>query len=704
MDATKLLNRAREAFEESTTYVDTNYRLKWEASLNHFQNKHAASSKYYKESYKYRSKAFMPKTRSFVRLSESKAMAALFSNQDVVAISPADSDDPAQVVSAKLNQALLNYRLTNSIPWFQICMGAIQQANVVGVICSYQHWDFQSKKGYIAFTDENGAQQYNDAGKPLFRETVKILKDKPKIELRPINNIRFSPSADWTDPVNTSPYFIDIIPMYIIDVETKMNEKDQKTDGPKWKRLTRAEMVASKRNQYDSTDSVRRGDTEDPNEVSYSKDLQDYTTVWVHRNFIRDGETDYVFYSMGTKYLLTDPVPIDEIYFTGMRPYVIGCGAIEAHKVMPDSPVYLAAPLQVQANELTNARNDNIQLVLNKRYLGSRGANVDWRSVLRNAPGSVTLVNDVDRDLKTLEFDDVTGSSYKEQDLINMNLDELLGVFSTSSVGANRNLAETVGGMQIMKSDNTQITEYAIRTIAETWIEPVMKQLVMLEQKYESDEIILALCAKKAKIYQRYGTTEQLDEILNQSVTTTVNLGMDATDPMTKVQKLLFALGRVNEIMSTAAVGVNKEEVIKEVFGTLGYKDGSRFYDPNGRIPPDVQQQIEGMQQEIQKLQGQLADREKDRQMKIAIAEMDVEAKDSKAEKDRMAKLAIAEMQAEAQTDAAETQAGGALERQYIKEAGDQNRAELNAATNIAVATINKTEEGEEIPNVAIVS
>jgi hypothetical protein len=70
MNDDKWLKAAKDAFSGSTTYVDANYRKKWEDALSMFQSKHPAGSKYLTDTYKHRSKLFRPKTRSVVRRHE----------------------------------------------------------------------------------------------------------------------------------------------------------------------------------------------------------------------------------------------------------------------------------------------------------------------------------------------------------------------------------------------------------------------------------------------------------------------------------------------------------------------------------------------------------------------------------------------------------------------------------------------------------
>jgi hypothetical protein len=167
---------------------------------------HPQGSKYLSDAYRARSKFFRPKTRAAVRKNEAIAAEAFFQTEDVVSVTAPDDDDPAQQASAEILKELLNYRLTKSVPWFLTLIGGYQDAQVQGLVCSYQYWEFNAAK--------------------------KI--DRPCVKLRPIENIRFDPSADWTDPVNTSPYFIDMIPMYVKDVQARSKMIDPKTGQPRW--------------------------------------------------------------------------------------------------------------------------------------------------------------------------------------------------------------------------------------------------------------------------------------------------------------------------------------------------------------------------------------------------------------------------------------------------------------------------------------
>jgi len=61
------LSLARNAYDSSTEWVDTNLRYQWEKNLSNFNSVHPPGSKYLTSAYDKRSRLFRPKTRTVVR-------------------------------------------------------------------------------------------------------------------------------------------------------------------------------------------------------------------------------------------------------------------------------------------------------------------------------------------------------------------------------------------------------------------------------------------------------------------------------------------------------------------------------------------------------------------------------------------------------------------------------------------------------------
>lgn len=648
------LQLAKNAYSSSTTYLDANYRKQWEDSLRMFQSKHPADSKYHKESYQHRSKIFRPKSRSVVRKNEAAAALAFFSNVDVISTEAMNQGKPEQLANAAIMKELVNYRLTKSIPWFMTLCGAYQDAQVVGVVCSYQYWKYSAKKrkDYQAVIDpQTGQPQMDESGNPMAHEVeVKdIIDDKPCIELIPCENLRIDAGASWLDPINTSPYLIHLIPMYVCDVKEQMENTDDKTGAPKWKKLDDAEIRSATNNEWDSTRQVREGKREDSKESR--NDVSDYDIVWIHRNFMRADGDDYMYYTLGVEHLLSDPKPIKEVISHGLRPYAMGYCIIETHKPMPNGIIALGEQLQREANEIANQRLDNVKLVLNKRYMVKRGAQVDTKSLIRNVPGSITLVNNPESDVHEMEFSDVTGSSYQEQDRVSADHDELVGNFSQGSAQTTRigNAAnDTLGGAKLISQGANQITEYSLRTFTESWVEPVLKQLIKLEQAYETDQVVLALAAERAKLFQRFGIDKVTDDLLNQELTLKVNVGMGATDPNTKLQKFAGAANTYAQIVAAQIPGMNLEEVGKEIFGLAGYQDGKRFLS-SGENPlqAKLQQSTQQAQQLMQQMHQEATQKADELTKEIQAKQQEIDQlKNQAAIDDKIAQLQLAQERA----------------------------------------------------------
>lgn len=565
------LAKARSAIGVSTSYVDSNYRKGWEDSIRAFNNQHPSDSKYNSTAFEKRSKLFRPKIRSVIRKNEAAAAAAFFSNMDVVSLNASDQTNKAQLVSADIMKLIVQYRLTRTIPWYQIVLGGLQDAQTVGVTVGHTYWMYDEAKGI----------------------------DKPCVDLIPIENFRFDPSASWVDVVGTSPYIIHLIPMYVMDIKAKQASGE-------WHdcKITQETGGASS-----STRSARNAGAEDPT-TGESRALDDYEIAWVQRHIHRTPEGDVQFYTLGESALLSDPVPLKQVVFHGKRPFVLGCCILETHKTIPTSVPTLARGLEDEINEIANQRIDNVKFALNKKWFAKRGAEVDLSGLVRNTPGGIVMMNDPVNDVREITWPDVTQSAYAEQQGLDMSMDELLGNFNPAALMTQGAGNAPARNMAMLNQSNGTLVEYLIRTFVETFVQPVLRQLVLLEQYYETDEVIMGLAAKNSKMMQKFGVDQVTDELLMQEVTLNVNVGMGATDPTQKLQKFLTALTSFSNVLKNPTPGMNVVEIGKEIFGHLGYADGSRFFTVDDPQVAMLQEEVKKLQGEIQQLMMKVKEKE----------------------------------------------------------------------------------------------
>lgn len=615
------LGLARQAYQSSETWLQANVRATWMRTIAAYRNQHPAGSPFYSEAYKHRSKHFRPLTRGLVRSIQAAMAQAFFSSADILSIDPEDADNPLQAEAAKLMKHLVQYRLDKTIPWYRIVLGAGADAAVLGTVVSHQGWEYETRTLSERIDPETGA---------TVRE-LEILKDRPRIRLVPAENFRISPAADWLDPVNSSPYLIELIPMFLGDVLAKIKEQRDnpapKIGEPRWEDIGEARLLAAgSQTQFDPVRQAREGHGRvDPKTVN-QESVNKFRPIWLHRNIVRWDGRDWLYYTAGTAALLSEPVPLDEVlpWNEGQRDYVAGVMEVETDRPWPAGPAELIQGLQSFGNEIRNQRIDNVRQVLNKRFLTRMDSGLDTRALARNVPGAVIPTRDPNNDVRELVTGDVTSSSYQEEDRLQLDLDDLSGRMSAATVQSNRKLGETVGGLELMGQGGNQIREMELRTFVETWYEPTLRQLCRLLAWFETDQEILTISAKRA------GLGQILPEFFDQQFPLKVNVGMGATNPAQRLNRFVLAMSTAVQLVPGAQARINEEEVVKEVMATAGYEDGARFFDFDKPAPPPSDPKADAIREQTQ-ARAEIEHRKLDLQEKRNAADIDLLAAETTA-------------------------------------------------------------------------
>ena len=624
------LRLATLAYKSSADYMDESLRGRWNDAIRAFNSQHATGSRYNNPAYDKRSRVFRPKTRSAIRKNEAAAAAAFFSSLDIVSIDPLRSGDQVARANADMMKHLLQYRLTTAdyrvaVPWYMMVMGGIQDAQTVGVVISRQFWE----------PGEN----------------------KPAVRLIAAENLKLSPTAEWHDPINTSPYVVEDVPMYAMDVRERMATGE-------WYEYAMSEIRAAAA-QDDSTRSSRQAGQQDP--AAQEVEPDDYQTVWVQRHIHRYGGQDWVFYVLDNQRLLTSPQPLTTEVWHGDRDYVMGLVVIEAHRLYPRGVAELGMPIQEEINELTNQGLDNTKFVMNKRWFVKRGQNVDVASLIRNVPGGVTMTNDPDKDAREVNWPDITPSVFEQQNRLAADFSDMIGDYNAAlSQLLTRSSQQPATSLMHMQQAPVPLVDYLLRTFVETWVQPVLRQLVKLEQYYESDHTILALAADKAQVFQRFGIDQVTDDMLMRDLSLTVNMVFGALNPQAKLSRFTAGLGALSGYAKAPIPGANATEIAKEVFALMGYQDGARFLDES----PEVARLKSALQQKDQALAEmtrRLNDKQGDMLLKKDIADdknrtaiVTTVLKHEHEKRLKLADAVVGEMNAERQAQVQAAEAKGA--------------------------------------------
>lgn len=597
------LNFVGSAESRNQVFMGAIQRTSWQRSIKAYRSEHPPQSKYWTEAYKNRTKLFRPKTRTAVRKNMASAAAAFFSNADVVSIKAQFDDDPVKLASAAVLHELLNYRLNRTTaksgtPWFMTCMGANQDSQIHGICISKQYWEYEtvSRETDQPMVDGVGQPVLDEDGEPRTEKVDKevLVKDRPMILLMPPENVMVDPAAPWFDPAQGSGYFIAMHPMTIDECKTMLANPGKGNE--QWIEVN--DDVLRQASQDYATKGVRlaRGGGTDRYDNRTDDQGNDSGIVWMYENFFRVRGEDYHFWSVGRRAYASKVRRTIEAYpeQLGERPYVYGYGQIEAHQTFPMSAVEAWLQMQMEINEQVNLSIDIMKQRLSPIATVTQGSMFDWKQLQKRGGPDATIIVRKQDDLNFVTPPDGGATPYTEMAHLNGDFDDLSGTMSGGSVANNRQMNETVGGMRLLNGAANSVTEYDLRVFAQSWAEPTLRQTVRLIQYYETDETAFAIAGQKAKMLERFGVSSITDQDLMHEVTLSVNVGIGASDPFQRLQKLQSGLQMIAQggQFMKGLVRLVPEPFIREVMGAVGYTDGLRFFEIKEDQPSMMQLQM----------------------------------------------------------------------------------------------------------------
>lgn len=567
MSETEWVDLGRRCYDTGRTFYRQGYQTQHLNNTRMFKGRHEFGSKYDSEAFRNRSKVFRPLTRMASRSWEADIATSLFLNDDYMHISPRNVSDVDAVKAAAVLKEIVNMRLDKI--WYPICIGAAQDTFINGPAIAKVFWwrETATTTREVAVTDEMG----NIIGLETVKEE-KVVHDEPYIDLILPENFIFDPTAKAHDVIGTGNYFIHRKMMSVDDVMVRMNSGE-------WNLLSPGEILTCRwAMEDDAVKQSKRGEGK-PDPVNNDNADTRYEAVMVNEVFVRRNGIWYTYHMMGTQFLLEEPVELPQRYHHGRLPFAYGTAMIESHNNVPDSKTQLGSELQRAVNEISNQRIDNVKLALNKRYLARRGATIDLAALTRSTPGGVIFTNDPVNDLVAQEVSDVTASSYEEVQRLTMEMNEAQGTFSGQAVANNREMNETVGGMKLLSNAATKVNDFDIRTFVFTFVRPVLELFMLTIQYYENDQTIMAIAADNSAYFPRLKLEDLTDDLMTKQLEMKVDTGIGATDPVQRVNTLMYGVSTVMNLPGMAE-NMDAKAVSSAIFSTLGQGDGAKFF-PN---------------------------------------------------------------------------------------------------------------------------
>jgi hypothetical protein len=577
---------ARQSYTTAEDYFNASHRTRLIDAMARFNSEHPKGSKYWSPSFEKRSRLFRPKTRAMTRKREAAACISLFGSADIVNVQAAASSDSGAVEDARIQEALLNYRLQEDDRWYRFVVGAVQDADRQGFVIGKTTWDYEEATRYY---DE----MHPELG-PIKRTDMVATVDRPGWSLIPIERLRFSPASDWMDVVNSSPFLIEVIPMFVCDVRRyEANPRARLS----YRRLTDGQLMSG--GHSGEWDAIRmQRERNKVNRYERSSDPSDYAVCWVHRNIVRIEGEDYIFDTIGTTQMLSNIIPLSEFDPRGYRPYVIGSNMLESHNPFNVGATTLMSGIQDEINDVSNLSIDANKMATSGRMFIKRNTAIDLHALARFSPGAVVEMDNPQQDVKWDRSPEAPAGMQEEHQVLNTELDDLIGNFNQGSVANNRNLNETVGGMELLGTAADQMTEYDLHTLCTTFISKMLTQILDLEKRWETDANLATIIGQRLAASARKFWTA-----LSTESKVIVNVGFGSTNPQKRMERIQSAMQTTMSMFPMTVYQSNQAEILKEVWAAAGFADASRFFpflgdagkpDPNPKVAT-LQQQLQSM-------------------------------------------------------------------------------------------------------------
>jgi len=635
------VNLAREARDASVSYFEVTRQRELQDSLDNFASRHPSGSRYWTKGYEDRSRMFQPKTRIVARQLEEEAAQTFFSSEDLISVKPVNVNSQEDQFYASVHERMLKRRFEDDLPFFEMVIGGVQDAFKQGDVISAVGWESEEEMQPIGAYDSNvfdgeTGDMLHSQGDMRMEPSIKY--NRPTFRLIPLEHIHIDPGANWADPIGTSPFVIEDIPMHIGNVKSRMTGLGTPNG---WYEYPETQILSAtvKSDTQEALRAKRQGDTIDPMTQQGYRTVSDHKMVMVHRVIMQiDGE-DFLWYTLGNLLILSDPIPLREAVLwlgEGERDYQWGFSQLETHRTYKPGIGELFKDLQGEVNVERNARADAIAQALARRYKIRRDSVTDYESLENMVTGGYYEVEEMD-DVEQEQWSEIPGSSFFNEDRLANDLAAMGGSFDQGGIASQRNMNETVGGMRMASTAAGRSRSYIILTITATWWKKVCEDLLKMEKAFATeDEIIDAVdevLADKEQVPDL-----QPSEIMEVKTRVSVNMRL-GTDPMTRVGNLM---GFTDQFMQTPfAPRIDYESLYKEGAGAVGFGDGDRFILPAQDDDPEKEQ----LRQQIAELEQMLETKQVETQAKVQVAEINQRGRMEQIEAQERTKIMIADLE-----------------------------------------------------------
>jgi len=167
--------------------------------------------------------------------------------------------------------------------------------------------------------------------------------------------------------------------------------------------------------------------------------------------------------------------------FGGLLPFIMARYVPVQHELYGIGIPEIAESLQEELNDVRNQRMDNVNLIINRMYIANKYADIDFDSLI-SYPGNVILSNDVNA-IKPIDTPDVTGSAYKEEEIIKGDMDLAIGEHPYDSGQPPMRRETATGIVKLQQASNVRF-DTVVKMLEFTVLRSMAKMFLWLDYAF----------------------------------------------------------------------------------------------------------------------------------------------------------------------------------------------------------------------------
>ena len=336
------------------------------------------------------------------------------------------------------------------------------------------------------------------------------------------------------------------------------------------------DWVDKSRSEFENAESAERyaaaGQVDPATNASPNEDLQparrklEVFEWWGLLDLKGDGyQEPYLVVVCGDVILRMEKNP----YGHGQAPFEVLRPMLDPYKFSGVGMPELVGEFQALKTAILRQTLDNVSFQNNGMWLVNRNAGVDTSALLNSRPGTIVKANITQGAVVPITPSSLQSMPLNMLELIDSMLQKRTGVTSYNQGLDANSLNKTATGITRIMDASAQRIELIARVMAETGIKPLYQKLLMLNQQFIDQTIVIRVFNRPVEISP--------DDLIGD-FDVTVDVGGATGRDETRSQQMMLLLQYAANLMSLQVMRpMNIYEICKRLMELWGWKDYDRY-------------------------------------------------------------------------------------------------------------------------------